>query len=78
MRLHACELSPNQFDVESRQQRKHWSDHVYIPTSSGLITGAEIAGWRNYVAKLTSTGTALEFSTFLSDQPTLFPARSAR
>ncbi len=43
------------------------------PTTTGAYNGTELAGWRNFLTKLNSTGTALDFSTFLSDQPNITP-----
>lgn len=44
-----------------------------FPTSAGAYNSTELAGWRYYLAKLNSTGTALDFSTFLSTQPNIYP-----
>ena len=44
-----------------------------FPTSAGAYNRTELAGWREFLVKLNSTGSALEFSTFLSDQPNIIP-----
>jgi hypothetical protein len=44
-----------------------------FPTSAGAYNRTELAGWREFLVKLNSTGSALDFSTFLSDQPNIIP-----
>ncbi len=44
-----------------------------FPTSAGAYNRTELAGWRYYAAKLNNSGSALDFSTFLSTQPNIYP-----
>jgi hypothetical protein len=44
-----------------------------FPTTPGAYNRTELAGWREFLVKINSTGTALEFSTFLSDEPNIIP-----
>ena len=44
-----------------------------FPTTSGAYNRTELAGWREFLVKLNNTGTALDFSTFLSNQPNVIP-----
>lgn len=44
-----------------------------FPTTPGAYNRTELAGWREFLLKLNSTGTALDFSTFLSTQPNIIP-----
>lgn len=44
-----------------------------FPTSPGAYNRTELAGWREFLVKLNNTGTAVDFSTFLSSQPNVIP-----
>jgi hypothetical protein len=44
-----------------------------FPTTPGAYNGTELAGWREFLVKLNNTGTALDFSTFLSTEPNIIP-----
>jgi hypothetical protein len=44
-----------------------------FPTSPGAYNRTELAGWRQFLVKLNNTGTALDFSTFLTTQPNVLP-----
>ncbi|MFZ0817632.1 MAG: hypothetical protein WAM78_19060, partial [Candidatus Sulfotelmatobacter sp.] len=44
-----------------------------FPTTSGAYNGAELASWRFFLVKLNSSGSALDYSTFLSNQPNVIP-----
>jgi hypothetical protein len=44
-----------------------------FPTTPGAYNHTELAGWREFLVKLNGTGTALDFSTFLSTEPNLVP-----
>jgi hypothetical protein len=42
-----------------------------FPTSSNAYNHAELAAWRFFLVKLNSSGSALDYSTFLSNQPNI-------
>lgn len=44
-----------------------------FPTSSNAYNHAELASWRFFLVKLNSSGSALDYSTFLSNQPNIIP-----
>jgi hypothetical protein len=44
-----------------------------FPTSTGAYNRTELATWRYFLVKLNSSGSALDFSMFLSDQPNIIP-----
>jgi hypothetical protein len=44
-----------------------------FPTTAGAYNGAELASWRFFLVKLNSSGSALDYSTFLSNQPNIIP-----
>jgi len=44
-----------------------------FPTTPGAYDRTELAGWHEFLVKVNSTGSALDFSTFLSDQPNIIP-----
>jgi len=44
-----------------------------FPTTSGAYNRTELAGWREFLVKLNNTGTALDFSSFLSNEPNIIP-----
>lgn len=48
-----------------------------FPTSTGAYNTHELASWRNFLVKLNSSGSALDFSTFLSDEPNITPTSVA-
>jgi hypothetical protein len=44
-----------------------------FPVTAGAYNTAEVANWRYFVVKLNSTGSALDYSTFLSTVPNIIP-----
>lgn len=44
-----------------------------FPTTAGAYNGTELANWRFFLVKLNSSGSALDYSTFLSNQPNIIP-----
>jgi hypothetical protein len=44
-----------------------------FPTSANAYNHAELASWRFFLVKLNSSGSALDYSTFLSNQPNIIP-----
>ena len=44
-----------------------------FPTSSNAYNHTELANWRFFLVKLNSSGSALDYSTFLSTQPNIIP-----
>ena len=44
-----------------------------FPTSANAYNHAELATWRFFLVKLNSSGSALDYSTFLSNEPNIIP-----
>lgn len=44
-----------------------------FPVTAGAYNTAEVANWRYFLVKLNSTGSALDYSTFLSTVPNIIP-----
>jgi hypothetical protein len=49
-----------------------WYNSTF-PVTAGAYNTAEVANWRYFLVKLNSTGSALDYSTFLSTVPNIIP-----
>jgi hypothetical protein len=56
----------------STTQTTTWYTSTF-PVTAGAYNTAEVANWRYFLVKLNSTGSALDYSTFMSTVPNIIP-----